>query len=146
MDPLPYNVTISSQTASILYSPTRDGNLTAGWNVTYSLGLNNTGFGNPQGVGVDSHSTTHDGASLELSWVGTAVYLYGQAANASYTINVDGSKFDDSLTNIPSGGLLGSKTGLGYGNHTVTLTAHGTGGELEFQFADLTIGLSYDSG
>ncbi|TCD60920.1 hypothetical protein EIP91_009293 [Steccherinum ochraceum] len=141
MDPLPYNVTISSQTASIVYAPNRDGDPTAGWNVTYSSGTSNTGFGVAQGVGTDSHWTTHDGASLQLSWVGTAIYLYGDASPASYSIDVDGA----SAPSIGQGGILGSKTGLDYGNHTVTLTTHGTD-QVSFQYAEATIGVGYSSG
>ncbi|TCD60918.1 hypothetical protein EIP91_009291 [Steccherinum ochraceum] len=141
MDPLPYNVTVSSQTASIVYAPKRDGDPTAGWNVTYSSGTSNTGFGVPQGVGTDSHWTTHDGASLQLSWVGTAVYLYGDASPASYSIDVDGT----SVPSIGQGGVLASKTGLDYGNHTVTLTTHGAN-QVRFQHAEVTVGLGYNSG
>lgn len=143
MDPFPYNITITSQTASIVYSPYRDGDPTEGWNVSYSLGVKDTGFSVPQGVGVDSHVTTHDGATMELNWVGTAVYLYGEASSASYSIDVDGSTLASSLASVPQGGLLGSRTGLDYANHTVKLTTRGSG-QVAFQYADLTIGIGYD--
>lgn len=143
MDPLPYNITISSQTASILYDPQRDGALTNGWNVTYSSGLKDTGFGFPQGVGTDSHMTERDSSSLELTWVGTAVYLYGQASSASYTVEVDGTSFTSSSVTVQPGGLLGSKTDLSYGNHTVKLTTHGSNA-VAFQSAELTIGMGYN--
>ncbi|KAH8100285.1 hypothetical protein BXZ70DRAFT_180298 [Cristinia sonorae] len=142
MEPLPFNITLSSQTATISYLPTRDGDAALGWNVTYSQGNQNTGYSNLQGVGTDTHRTAHDGASLQFSWIGTAVYLYGNADNASYTLDVDGDRVSSSSVTIPEGGLLGSKTGLEYGNHTVTLTTHGTN-QVAFQFAELTIGLGY---
>ncbi|KAH8108146.1 hypothetical protein BXZ70DRAFT_40551 [Cristinia sonorae] len=142
MDPLPYNITISSQTATISYLPARDGDSAAGWNLTYSQGTRDTGYGHPQGVGTDVRWTTLDGATMQLSWVGTAVYLYGQAFSASYTVDVDGDRSSFSSANVPQGGLLGSKTGLSYGNHTATLTTHGTG-EVSLQFAQLTVGVGY---
>lgn len=141
-DPLPYNVTISSQSAVVQYAPARDGALTAGWNVTYSSGTANTGFNAPQGVGTDSHQTTHDGATMQLSWVGTAVYLYGNATGASYSIDVDGSSIGSSEATVPQGGLLGSRMNLSYGRHTVTLTVHGTVA-VSFQYAELTTGVGY---
>ncbi|TCD68536.1 hypothetical protein EIP91_010461 [Steccherinum ochraceum] len=143
MDPLPYNVTISSQTASIVYAPNRDGDPTAGWNVTYSSGTSNTSVdhGVAQGVGTDSHWTVHDGASLQLSWVGTAAYLYGDATSASYSMDIDGQ----SVPSVGQGGLLGSKTGLSYGNHTVTLITQGTD-PVVFQYAEVTVGIGYSSG
>ncbi|KAL0574499.1 hypothetical protein V5O48_007474 [Marasmius crinis-equi] len=141
MDPLPYNITISSQTASILYSPTREGSIDAGWNSTYSSGSKDTGYGRPQGLGTDYHRTTRSGASLELRWVGTAVYLYGNATAGSYTITVDGQDVGASK-NVPQGGLLGRKTGLKYGDHTAKLTVLGKG-EVAFQYARVTIGVGY---
>jgi hypothetical protein len=139
MDPIPYNVTLSSQTASIQYSPSRDGSISSmGWNVSYTDGLKDTGYGNPQGVGVDSHQTSLAGASMELTWVGTAVYLYGKASAGSYTVSVDG----EDVGSNPDGGVLGSKSGLKYGSHTVRLTASG-GSQVAFQYAQVTIGMGY---
>ena len=141
MDPIPYNITIPSQTASIQYSPTRDGAIDAGWNVTYPSGLA-PNAGTQQGVGADFHQTTHDGATLQLSFTGTAIYLYGQATSASFTVAIDGKGSDSTAVTIPQGGLLAAQTGLAYGSHTVTLTTHGTG-LVAFQYAELTIGIGY---
>ena len=83
---------------------------------------------------------------MRISWVGTAVYLYGQASSASYSIDVDGTATTVPVgTTVAQGGLLGSKTGLSYGSHTVTLTTHGTN-EVAFQYAELTIGVGYSGG
>ncbi|KAH8100275.1 hypothetical protein BXZ70DRAFT_179619 [Cristinia sonorae] len=142
MEPFPYNITVSSQTGTILYLPSRDGNASLGWNVTYSQGTSDTGYNHPQGVGVDSHQTTYDGATMQFSWIGTAMFLYGQADGASYTIDVDGDQSSSASVSVPQGGLLGSRTGLIYGNHTLTLTTHGTG-QVSFQYAELTIGVGY---
>ncbi|KAK7058654.1 hypothetical protein VNI00_002290 [Paramarasmius palmivorus] len=147
MDPIPYNVTISSRTASILYSPTRDTSLDKGWNVTYSNGVKDVGWFGKAGVGIGSHSTTTAGATMKLSWVGTAIYLYGESAKAtSYGISVDGV---DVFGSSPSGssfepGLLGLKTGLSYGSHTAELTVVG-GDKVRFQHAIVTIGMGYQA-
>ncbi|TCD60919.1 hypothetical protein EIP91_009292 [Steccherinum ochraceum] len=131
----------STWTASILYAPNRDGDPTVGWNVTYSSGTINTGYGVAQGVGTDSHWNTHDGASLQFSWVGSAVYLFGDASPASFSMAVDGA----TVTSVGHGGLLGSQTGLKYGNHTMTLITHGTK-QVTFQHAEVTVGIGYSSG
>ncbi|KAK1220824.1 hypothetical protein PQX77_016395 [Marasmius sp. AFHP31] len=142
MDPLPYNITLSSQTATISYSPAREGRVNAGWNSTYSAGgRSGPNLPRPQGVGADYHRTTLAGASLELEWDGTAVYLYGNASAGSYRISVDGVDIGAS-NDVPTGGLLGSKTGLKYGSHTVKLEVLGTG-EVAFQYAEATIGVGY---
>ncbi|KAL0575308.1 hypothetical protein V5O48_006659 [Marasmius crinis-equi] len=142
MDPLPYNVTISSQTASISYSPAREGAMNSAWNSTYSAGAKDTGYGRAQGLGTDYHRTTRSGASLEFRWTGTAVYLYGNATAGSYSISIDGQ--DIGTTNdVPQGGLMGSKTGLKYGDHAVKLTVLGKG-EVAFQYAQATIGVGYN--
>ncbi|KAE9394471.1 hypothetical protein BT96DRAFT_186664 [Gymnopus androsaceus JB14] len=35
--PTPYNVTINSQTANLVYEPYKDGDSSGGWNLTYTL-------------------------------------------------------------------------------------------------------------
>ncbi|KAK7471914.1 hypothetical protein VKT23_000016 [Stygiomarasmius scandens] len=136
---LPYNITLSSQTAyGISYSPSRNGNISTGWNVSYSDGVRDMDYGNPVGVGVDQHRTSFAGATMELDWTGTAVYLYGSAEAGSYTISVDNENVDVE----PGGGLLGSKSGLDYGAHTVKLEVTG-GSVVAFQHADVTIGVGY---
>ncbi|KAK7040247.1 hypothetical protein VNI00_009713 [Paramarasmius palmivorus] len=86
------------------------------------------------------------GASMEFSFVGTALYVYGSATSASYTISIDGvDVYEASAATVPQGGLLGSKTDLSYGSHTAKLTmVEGT--QVEFQHAVLTIGVGYKGG
>jgi len=141
MELLPYNITLSSQTAyGISYSPSRNGNISTGWNVSYTDGVKDMDYGNPVGVGVDQHRTSFAGATMELDWTGTAVYLYGSAEAGSYTISVDNENVDVE----PGGGLLGSKSGLDYGAHTVKLEVTG-GSVVAFQHADVTIGVGYSA-
>ncbi|ESK80787.1 hypothetical protein Moror_8504 [Moniliophthora roreri MCA 2997] len=137
MEPQPYNITLSSQTASFLYSPSRDTNITEGWNVTYSGGRTtlDARWG-LQGTGIDFHRKSLAGASLEFGWTGTACYLYGKAEPGSYRVYVD----DEELVGVPQDGLLGSKSGLTYGSHSANLSVVG-GSTVAFQYVDLIIGI-----
>ncbi|KAK7053008.1 hypothetical protein VNI00_004329 [Paramarasmius palmivorus] len=137
MEPLPYNITVSSSAASLKYSPARDTRIEWGWNITYSDGVYNSPYG-PQGIGSAIHRTTKSDSTIELNWVGTAVYLYGNATRFSYRITVDGVDIGDT----GGQGLLGSKTGLQYGEHSAVLTALG-GSTVSFWYADVTIGAGY---
>ncbi|THU94103.1 hypothetical protein K435DRAFT_839979 [Dendrothele bispora CBS 962.96] len=119
MEPLPYNITLSSQTAcSIRYDPASGSavNQTTGWMISYTDGVKDLGYGNGVGVGVDLHQTSLVNATMELDWIGTAVYLYGKADMGSYTISIDDA---DIQAGEPMGGLLGSKSGLLSGSHKV---------------------------
>lgn len=81
-----------------------------------------------------SHRTSFAGASVTLNWVGTAVYLYGQSA--SYSTTLDGSQSSSSSTET---GLLYSQAGLSYGSHTLVLQ---TGqGQTSISNAIITVGL-----
>jgi hypothetical protein len=137
MEPLPYNITVSSSAASLKYSPARDTQIDWGWNITYSDGIYSSPYG-PQGIGSAIHRTTNPGSTIELNWVGTAVYLYGNATRVSYQITVDSVDIGD----VGGQGLLGSKTELQYGEHSAVLTALG-GSTVSFWYADVTIGVGY---
>ncbi|KAK7464123.1 hypothetical protein VKT23_006287 [Stygiomarasmius scandens] len=138
MNPLPYNITLSSQTASFLYLPLRDGDLTKGWNTSYSGGVKDLGSGYPQGIGADTHRTSA-AATMELNWTGTAICLYGDAIPGSYIIFVDNVDIGASIQSVT--GLLGCKSNLEYGDHNVKLQVVG-GHEVAFQYAELTIGVA----
>lgn len=139
MDPLPYNITLLSQTASIAYLPSREGKPDVGWNSTYPSGSKDLGYGRPQGVGPDYHKSSFGGATLDFSFTGTAFYLYGSAvASDAYSISVDGTD----IGNANSVGVLGTKEGLKYGEHDVRLKVLGKG-EVAFNRAEVTIGVGY---
>ncbi|KAJ8089605.1 hypothetical protein PM082_014861 [Marasmius tenuissimus] len=143
MDPLPYNITLSSQTATISYFPSREGPIETGWNTTYPSGGKEVGPGTLlEGIGVAYHRTTHAGATLEFEWVGTAVYLYGKANAGSYSLSVDGKSVESPSDDVPLGALLGFKANLEYGSHTVKLMVLGEA-EVVFQNAEVTIGIGY---
>jgi hypothetical protein len=65
-----------------------------------------------------AHRTTLPGASVRLDWLGTAIYLYGDASVGAYTIELDGAT-TNCETSAP--GLLFSKSNLTYGSHSLTL-------------------------
>ncbi|KAI3610097.1 hypothetical protein WG66_007270 [Moniliophthora roreri] len=144
MDPLPYNVNISSQSPAIQYSPSRtqlNENIESGWNVTYAHGTTRIPFG-PLGLSGDSYlQTTLSGAQLSLDWVGTAAYIYGNAtSSAAYTLRIDGTEME--LPGFPKGNLLGLVTGLPYGSHQLNLSLSGSD-IFAFHYATLTIGIGY---
>ncbi|KAK1216786.1 hypothetical protein PQX77_020582 [Marasmius sp. AFHP31] len=140
-DPLPYNLTIPSQTASLTYSPARGPRTKAseGWELAYPA-IDSIGY-QRQGRGPDFHNSTKADASITFNWLGTAIYVYGTGTKESYRFSVDERNVDQTF-DVPQGGLLGSMTGMQYKEHNATLTV--VGGEmLAFQYADLTIGLGY---
>ncbi|EEB91208.1 hypothetical protein MPER_10468, partial [Moniliophthora perniciosa FA553] len=145
MDPLPYNVTISAQSAAIVYNPSRDANATLekGWNVTYTHGTSPTEFSwhTPQGVGDSYLRTAFNGAFMSLTWIGTAAYIYGNGTS-SYSVQVDGTPIEPA----PEGNLLARVTGLPYGSHTIILRyGDASGGDvLAIHYAVLTIGIGYE--
>ncbi|KAK7040248.1 hypothetical protein VNI00_009714 [Paramarasmius palmivorus] len=67
------------------------------------------------------------GASMEFSWVGTALYVYGSATAASYMMSIDGVDVYEAIAaTVPLGGLL---------------MIDGT--QVEFEHAVLTVGVAY---
>uniref|UniRef100_A0A0W0ETZ1 Transmembrane protein n=1 Tax=Moniliophthora roreri TaxID=221103 RepID=A0A0W0ETZ1_MONRR len=141
MDPLPYNITINSQSAAIVYTPSRNGNdtLEGGWNVMYTDGTAQNVVGR-QGVGDSYLQTKLFGASMSITWIGTAAYIYGNSTAPYYTL-VDGAL--NIGPRVPQSNLLASVTGLPYGSHTIILAQNGTD-LLGFHHAILTIGIGYE--
>ncbi|KAL0570830.1 hypothetical protein V5O48_011126 [Marasmius crinis-equi] len=79
-------------------------------------------------------------ASIQIDWTGTGIYFYGNASSDSYNLKVNGQ--DVQSVDVPNGGLLGSKDGLPYKQHSATLTVSG-GKMVAFQYAQVTIGYGY---
>ncbi|KAK1219209.1 hypothetical protein PQX77_018085 [Marasmius sp. AFHP31] len=134
-DPLPYNLTIPSQTASLTYSPPRGPRTKApeGWELAYPA-VDRIGH-QRQGRGSNFHNSTRVDA------LGTAIYVYGTGTKVSYGFFVDDQNVAQTF-DIPQGGLLESMTGMQYKEHNATLTVVRSE-MLAFQYADLTIGLGY---
>ncbi|ESK87235.1 hypothetical protein Moror_5823 [Moniliophthora roreri MCA 2997] len=148
MEPLPYNITISAQSAAIEYTPSRSD--TKGiWNATYTHGTTSVSpFGN-QGIGDCYLQTVSEIAHLSLTWIGTAAYLYGNMTDwvlfpdsPAYSGGID---IDDDWYMLPDpkSNLLVNVTDLPYGSHKITL--YGPYNKLlAFQYAILTIGIGYE--
>ena len=86
-----------------------------------------------------SHSTTFLGASAQLDWIGTAVYLYGDASEGGYTIELDGNQTTptSSVSDVP--GLLFSQSDMTYGPHSLIFTVVQSGATI--YNAIITVGM-----
>ncbi|KAG8877607.1 hypothetical protein FRB98_006617 [Tulasnella sp. 332] len=91
------NITITDTSPIFLYSPFGEGgqgeaSATYGWATGYtSTGFLNTNGSLPRGdtgSGLSFHATAFEGASVSLTFNGTALYLVG-AANCSYDVTLD---------------------------------------------------------
>ncbi|KAK4689925.1 hypothetical protein P7C73_g192, partial [Tremellales sp. Uapishka_1] len=112
----PFNITLSDQSPAISYSPSRSGEATSTWNVTYSSTPWATYAEQTIGLGTSVHYTTAVGALASLSWEGTAVYVWGSSGAGVVNMTVDGVYKSGSGIRD---GLLGWATGLSAGWHTV---------------------------
>ncbi|WWC93029.1 uncharacterized protein L201_007993 [Kwoniella dendrophila CBS 6074] len=77
-----FNVTVSDQSPTITYSPSRSGPIDQTWNSTYSGSSWGSYTNQTIGQGISSHYTTHIGANASLSFWGTSVYLWADVKNA----------------------------------------------------------------
>jgi hypothetical protein len=155
---IPYNFTITNQSPLFQYSPFRDGPISNGWNVSYAAGkipgsLTRVGAGVSHlnsfvnstlnftiwNVQPSSHSTTFVGASAELSWTGTAIYLYGEGSQNGYTIELDGTVTTQTPGVLNDPGLLFSQSGLTYGPHSLILKVVQSG--VTISNAIITVGM-----
>lgn len=73
-----------------------------------------------------------------MDWLGTAIYLYGDASVGAYTIELDGA-----ATNIETSmqGLLFAKSGLTYGSHSLTLRVAQATSTTSILSAIITVGI-----
>ncbi|KAJ7269313.1 hypothetical protein B0H12DRAFT_1095189 [Mycena haematopus] len=127
-----WNFTIDDTSPFLTYTPYADGSysgLDKGWEPWYTV----SGFisANGEGGAGDSyHLTSLDGASVNLNFYGTAVYLYG-TTNSSYDTTLDNKAYTH---DTPSSNLLLSISDLEEGSHSVTLTARPTGPSQQLAF------------
>ncbi|KAJ7116794.1 hypothetical protein C8R43DRAFT_1038081 [Mycena crocata] len=127
-----WNFTIEDTSPFLTYTPYADGSnsgLTKGWEPWYT----ESGFisQNGQGGAGDSyHLTSLDGASVNLEFYGTAVYMYG-TTNSSYDTILDHVAYTHES---PASDLLLSITDLKEGTHSVTLTARPTSSSQQLAF------------
>ncbi|WVW86681.1 hypothetical protein I302_108735 [Kwoniella bestiolae CBS 10118] len=87
----PFNITVSDQSPTISYFPSRSGPQASTWNVTYTDSAWSNYVNQTIGQGVSSHYTTFVGANASLGWWGTAVYLWGEGNDADIEVRVDGN-------------------------------------------------------
>ncbi|KAJ7109806.1 hypothetical protein C8R44DRAFT_883851 [Mycena epipterygia] len=127
-----WNFTFDDTSPFLTYTPYANGSYSGpanGWVPWYSGSgfISKNGDG---GSGDSFHLTSLDGASVNLQFHGTAVYLYG-TTNSSYQIMLDNIS---SFHVPPTSDLLLSLTGLAEGTHSVTLTARPTSSSQQLAF------------
>ena len=61
------------------------------------------------------------GATAQLDWTGTAIYLYGGGPPNGYTIELDGTVTTQTPGAPNAPGLLFSQSSLTYGSHSLVL-------------------------
>ncbi|GMK58116.1 hypothetical protein CspeluHIS016_0501480 [Cutaneotrichosporon spelunceum] len=127
-----YNTTMRSTAAILSYAPfntTAD----AGWNETYatSWGVYNPGA-MPDGDG--AHVSSHAGATVSVSWVGTGAYFHGSGGDV--TVAIDGE--ERFAGGLGEGDVVGAAGvgGLAYAHHTAVLSV--TGGTVRVTNVTLT--------
>lgn len=123
-----YNWSITDQSPLITYNPLRVGDNTTTWNSTYSnsswADQQLAGYSSLVGHGQSAHTTDFAGATASVGFVGTAVYVWGQAFQLSSVLYVDG------VSRSFSGGqdgIIGSVEGLTNGWHEVEVNVRGLG-------------------
>ena len=100
----PFNITVTDQSPTIKYTPSRHGDPEQTWNVTYyDLGLPGAIRG-----GLSVHSTYFIGATATFGFKGTAVYVRGSAEEGAVSITVGG----EDISNTKGGDYLAWKSGM----------------------------------
>ncbi|KAK4689573.1 hypothetical protein P7C73_g539, partial [Tremellales sp. Uapishka_1] len=123
--PPPYNVTISDESGAITYAPSRSGDSSVTWNVSYSQSSWADYVEQSFGVGNSSHYTTSLGATASVGFIGYAVYFWGSASSGSASLMAD--SITSGIISTADDGLLGMVENLDYGWHEAQLSV--TGGE-----------------
>ncbi|KZO91543.1 hypothetical protein CALVIDRAFT_341385 [Calocera viscosa TUFC12733] len=117
----PYNLTLPSYSPVLTYLPYRDGDAALGWNSSYSgytvgQAINDDAqvlLGYVHGIGTAYRTTSYAGASVNLNFTGTAVYLCFSTV-APFTFSVDGRQ-------IQATGQLPDDACAGYGAYATQL-------------------------
>ncbi|KAG8990660.1 hypothetical protein FRB94_013224 [Tulasnella sp. JGI-2019a] len=132
------NVTVDDTSPTFVYTPWGEGGLGGGsvdfgWSTWYDGEPNNNGYNNyngglPRGdspTGNSYHVTGFDGATVALTFHGTAVYVMG-ISNCTYDIMLDSTTTTKTLLTgeTTQNGILAVYTGLPDGDHTITLRPH----------------------
>lgn len=118
------NITITDQSPTIFYTPSKTGPPSETWNLTYSGTNDSSWTPGAVGTGDSSHSTSFVGASLSFGFKGVAVYILGTEGN-----DADTSMMIGNLTAIKGQeGVLGYRSGMVDKWWAVKLNVTGTRG------------------
>lgn len=129
----PFNISITDQSPTITYLPSRSGDSAQTWNSSYTISGSYNAQPGSRGLGDSLHYTTADNASASVGFVGTAVYVWGY--NYGNDSDVQMRVGDVDLERGGEEGLLGWKTGLDNKWWEVTLNV--TRGEGLFNGLDI---------
>ncbi|KAL7424967.1 hypothetical protein Q5752_000654 [Cryptotrichosporon argae] len=106
-----YNNTIPDVSPMMRFWPSRSGLAAETWNETFSGSPWSTWANNTIGAGSSAHTTSRVGATVAVSWEGTAVW-WNANSTGTYTLDVDGQSYGQAL----------EATGLNDSWHTATIT------------------------
>jgi hypothetical protein len=105
----PYNITVTDQSPTIKYSPSRYGADPAQtWNVSYDAQTWSDFERGAIRSGTSDHWSVQVGATATFGFKGTAVYIYGGASVGDATVSVG----SEDITQTGGGGYLAWKRGL----------------------------------
>lgn len=90
------NLTVTDQSPTISYSPSRWGDSAETWNVSYTGNDWSTFSPGNLSQGTSSHYTTHIGATATFGFKGPAVYVLGTGPAGDYTVTVGGEDVSES--------------------------------------------------
>lgn len=119
------NITITDQSPTIFYTPSKAGPASETWNITYSESDSSAWTPGAVGNGYSSHITTFESASLSFGFKGTAIYVQGTETNDGSSVMTVGSQLADKVGGRD--GLVAYKTGLEDKWWPVKLNVTGTG-------------------
>ncbi|KAJ7447534.1 hypothetical protein B0H11DRAFT_2335369 [Mycena galericulata] len=139
-----WNFTIDGNSPLFNYTPYADGSgagLTNGWERWYSGSGFLTTVADP-GVGDSYHRTSRGGASVNLEFYGTAIYLYG-TTNSTYELVLDTKTV--TMDEPMATGLLFSTSDLQEGTHSVSLTARPSNSAQQLAFEHAVISTPFNN-
>ena len=117
-----YNWSITDQSPLITYDPDDRGSNETTWNSTYSQSSWRAYTATTVGYGQSAHTTEASDASATVRFIGTAVYVWGQAYQLSAVVYVDGIAM---ATSGGQNGLIAAIEGLTNDWHDVEVVSRG---------------------
>lgn len=118
------NITITDQSPTIFYQPSKVGPPDQTWNITYTESNSSSWLPGAVGEGISTHYTTFTGASLSFGFKGTGVYILGSETNDGDSVMTIGNQ----TAETGEEGVLGYKGGLEDKWWAVRLNVTGNGG------------------